>query len=134
MLTRIYLVMLHVIFPIYLNFPTRSMCVFKAIMHRKKQWIVLQLFKNKILCVWKIKTSIAICVCCMLCSETFLSQDGVFQCSTGFTPKNFFLPTMVATFDNTSLIYQFWKNSSFFFWLMPCRYSKSIFCLVRIIN
>ena len=42
-LARPYLMMLHVNFPIYFNFPIRSKCVLKAIIQRKKQWIVLQL-------------------------------------------------------------------------------------------
>ena len=45
------------------------------------------------------KLSVAICVCCILSfSEIFLSQDGIFQRSTGCTKKIFFLSTMVATF------------------------------------
>ena len=44
-LARPYL-MLHVNFPIYFNFPIRSKCVLKAIIQRKKQWIVLQLLDS----------------------------------------------------------------------------------------
>ena len=34
--------------------------------------------------------SVVIGVCCMLCYEIFLSQNGVFQCSTGcIKEKNF---------------------------------------------
>ena len=40
-LARPYLMTLYVIFPIHLNFPIRSRCVYKAIIHRKKLWIVL---------------------------------------------------------------------------------------------
>ena len=36
-----YLMALYVILPIHVNFPIRSRCVLKAIIHRKKQWIVL---------------------------------------------------------------------------------------------
>ena len=46
MLARPHLMTLYVIFPIYVNFPPRSWCVFKAIIHGKKQWIVLQLLKS----------------------------------------------------------------------------------------
>ena len=35
-LARSYLITLYVIFPIHLNFPIRSRCVLKAIIHRKK--------------------------------------------------------------------------------------------------
>ena len=35
-LARPYLMSLYVIFPIHLNFPVRSRCVLKAIIHRKK--------------------------------------------------------------------------------------------------
>ena len=37
---------LYVIFPIHLNFLIRSKCVLKAIIHRKKQWIVLRLLEK----------------------------------------------------------------------------------------
>ena len=45
-LARSYLMMLYVIFPINLNFPIRSRCVFKAIIHRKKQRIILWLLEK----------------------------------------------------------------------------------------
>ena len=37
---------LYVIFPIHLNFLIRSKCVLKAMIHRKKQWIVLRLLEK----------------------------------------------------------------------------------------
>ena len=43
-LTRPYLLMLYVIFPIHLNYPIRSRCVFKAAIQRKKA--VLQLLEK----------------------------------------------------------------------------------------
>ena len=57
--------------------------------------------------------SVCLSVCYMLCSETFLSQDGVFQNYTGCNKKVFLSQTMVATFgkhSNTSLISQFWEE------------------------
>ena len=48
-LARPYLMTLHVIFPIHLNFPIMCSCVLKAIIHRKKQWIVLQLLEKAFL-------------------------------------------------------------------------------------
>ena len=45
-LARPYLMMLYIIFPIHLNFPIRSRCVLKAIVQRKKQWIVLRLLEK----------------------------------------------------------------------------------------
>ena len=45
-LAKPYLMMLYVIFPIHLNFPVRSRCVLKGIIHRKKQWIVLWLLEK----------------------------------------------------------------------------------------
>ena len=45
-LARPYLMTLYVIFPIHLNFPIMCRCVLKAIIHRKKQWIVLQLLEK----------------------------------------------------------------------------------------
>ena len=46
MLARPYLMTLYAIFLISLNFSVRSRCVLKAIIHRKKHWIVLQLLKD----------------------------------------------------------------------------------------
>ena len=40
------MITLYVIFPIDLNFPVRSSYVLKAIIHRKKQWIPLQLLEK----------------------------------------------------------------------------------------
>ena len=45
-LARPYLMTLYVIFPIYLNFPICSRCILKAIVHRKKKWIVLPLLEK----------------------------------------------------------------------------------------
>ena len=45
-LARPYLITLYVILPIDLNFPIRSRRVLKAIIHRKKQWIALQLLEK----------------------------------------------------------------------------------------
>ena len=45
-LARPYLMMLYVIFPVYLNFPMRSRSVLKAIIHRRKQWIVLWILEK----------------------------------------------------------------------------------------
>ena len=42
---RLYLMTLYVIFRIHLDLPIRSSCALKASIHRKKQWIVLQLRK-----------------------------------------------------------------------------------------
>ena len=54
---------------------------------------------------------VVICVCCMSSSKIFLSQDGVFQNSTGCNKKMFLWPTMVATFGkHYSLISQLWEN------------------------
>ena len=46
-LARPWLMTLYVIFPIHLNlnFPIRSRCDFKAIIQRRKQWIVLRLLE-----------------------------------------------------------------------------------------
>ena len=52
-LTRLYLMTLYVIFPIHLNFPISVGGVFKAIIHRKKQWIVLGLLENKSIYQWQ---------------------------------------------------------------------------------
>ena len=38
--------LLYAIFPTHLNFIIKSRCVLKALLHRKKQWIVLQLLKK----------------------------------------------------------------------------------------
>ena len=51
-LARLYLMTLYIIFPIHLNFPIRSRFVFKANIHRKKQWIVLRLLENKSIYQW----------------------------------------------------------------------------------
>ena len=48
-LARPYFMTLYVIFPIHLNFPVRSRCVLKAIIHRRKQWIVLLLLEKVLL-------------------------------------------------------------------------------------
>ena len=45
-LARPCLMTLYVIFPFHLNFPVRSVCALKAIIHRKKQWIVLRLLEK----------------------------------------------------------------------------------------
>ena len=45
-LRKPYLMALHVIFPIHLNFPIRARYVLKAIIHWKKRWIVLQLLEK----------------------------------------------------------------------------------------
>ena len=50
-LARPYLMTLYVIFPIH--YPIRSKSVFKAIIPRKKQWIVLRLLKNKSIYQWR---------------------------------------------------------------------------------
>ena len=44
-LARDYL-MTSIIFSIYLNFPIRSRCVLKGVIHRKKQWTVLRLLEK----------------------------------------------------------------------------------------
>ena len=56
--------------------------------------------------------SVCLSVCYMLCSETFLSQDGVFQNYTGCNKKFFLSQTMVVTFGkhSNSLISQFWEE------------------------
>ena len=46
MLVRPYLMTFNVIFPIHLNFKIRFNCVLKAIIHRKKQWIILWLLEK----------------------------------------------------------------------------------------
>ena len=62
----------------------RSMCVFKAIIYRKKTVDCFTVtYEQK-------KLSVAICVCCIMsCSNVFLFQDGVFQRPAGCTPKKF---------------------------------------------
>ena len=81
---------LYIIVPIHLNFPIRSKCVFKIIIHRKNSGLVSGYLR--------IKTSVIICVCCMMsCSEIILSQDGVIQRSMGCTKKKLFSSIMVTT-------------------------------------
>ena len=97
-LTRPYLMTLYVIFPIHLNFPIRSKCVFKAIINKKQKHILVM-----------------ICVYCIIpCCEIFLSQDGVFQYSKGCIQKNPFRQPWWWPLVNTSPISQFRENVSSF--------------------
>ena len=106
-----YFYLIHVIYYFYLSKISLSIYFYSisqpSLWHRRKHF------------------SVGICVCFMItCSEIFLSQDGVFQCSTGCN-KNFFMSsTMVARpLVNASLISQFLKTSSvLIFWSMlwPC--------------
>ena len=63
MLARLYLMMLYIIFPIYVNFPNWSRCNLKAIIHRKKT-----------------------VNCSMLLEKVFFSERWFWWCSSQYWP------------------------------------------------
>ena len=75
-----------------------SSCYWLLLSNQNQSFYLFQ-FHNPSLWQRKKYFSVVICVCCIMsCSQIFLSQDGIFQNSTGCNKKNFLLPTMVVTF------------------------------------
>ena len=71
-LARPYLI-LYIIFPIHLEFPVRSGIVLNTIIHRKKQWIVLQLLEK----VLFKKDTLWYCKCMLYLINFYIFSESV---------------------------------------------------------
>ena len=92
-------------------------CVFKAIIHRKKQWIVLRLLKNKNIYQWQF-----VCVVECHAPKYFFHRMAISSVLLVATTKKFFRQPWWRPLVNTSLISQFCENVSSFNFLANALY------------
>ena len=90
-LARPYLMMLYVIFSIYLNFWIRSQCILKAIIHRKKQWIVLSDLRGGVFFQEDAFYDVVYASCIWLIFP-FFKISSYFSCFFSIKKKNFMAP------------------------------------------